>query len=449
MGVKYSIKHFANTYSVVDSIIEEWCTVNLGKIPEFLDAKFNNEIAKYLNVPIKSLKTITVESGEKSSVVSKTNRNKRLKKISIESQIKDFFDKISGLIYYELMIEHVEAFRNNLLFKSSDFESHNLKLNFILNKAPRIEEIIKKIEKASYKESVEEIYLDTFSKINSYNQNTIFLQKLISAYNSLPSVNEYKEKCEKKYFSWNHIIFHKKGFKIDPNIAFVSVEIDGPISILNQIDTMFFEEKYGKKAFKLYVNKTNNKVDLSISNDLIYIKNIIYTHLDNLCEQNKQVSQLQIQKRKIFFNAEISDINSISLVQVSDLKEFFSENEYLPIICKFLGKKDTIIALWENNNGLFEEALVFKLIRDKYVFFIWENINANRACYLFRLPYENSSENLIRLKKIINSNIEYKRHNLFNKVKLDFLDSTFNDYEVISHENQDTFEDKLKKILIS
>lgn len=449
MGVKYSIKHFANTYNVVDSIIEEWCIANLGKIPKLLDAKFNNNIANHLNVSVKSLKPIKIESEEKASDVFKTKRKKRKKKISVESQIKDSLDKISNLIFYELMIGSVKSFRNEFLFKSLDFETHNLKLDSILNKAPRIEEIIKKIERANYKESIEELYLETLSKLKTHTHNTYFLEKLISAYNSLPDIKEYKAKCEKKYFSWNHIIFHKNGFKIDPNIAFVSVEIEGPTSILNQIDTKFFEDKYGKKAFKLYVNKINNKVDLSISSDLIYIKNIIYSHLDNLCEQNKQINQLQIQKRKFFFNAEISDINSISLVQVSDLKDFFGENEYLSIICKFLKKEDNIIAVWENNNGIYEEALLFKLLRDKYVFFIWENTNTNRACYLFRLPLENSTENLIRLKKFINSNIEYKRHNLFNKIKLDFLDSVFHDYEVISHENIDIFEDKLERFLIS
>lgn len=91
---------------------------------------------------------------------------------------------------------------------------------------------------------------------------------------------------------------------------------------------------------------------------------------------------------------------------------------------------------------------LFRLIlkHNIFTFVIWENINDNRACYIFRYKAQYFDEKIKNLIKFINSDIEYKRWDLFNnKGKSNSLN--YEEYHTVIHENTESYKQKLNHYL--
>lgn len=297
---------------------------------------------------------------------------------------------------------------------------------------------INQIENARYKERIKGFV----SKLNGKISDIRILNKINQAYESLPIKNQYlKESCEKKYFTWKDIIFTEEGLKIDPNIIYLSIKIDGPTNILNDLKASYFQKKYEKDLYKVYINKFDKKSEYELSNDIDKIKNIVNKHINNYSDN---INKLDFSKEKK--NNTNRNFNLSKQIGLKEISEIFHDNKYIQAASKLLDKNSKAIALWENNNSILEESILIILKHKIFTFVIWENINDNRACYIFRYKAQNFDEKIKNLIKFINSDIDYKRWDLFNnKGRSNSLN--YEEYHTMIHENTESYKQKLNHYL--
>lgn len=361
----YSLEHISKIYNTDIENIKIWTTLKFdGKSPTKLPAELNSEIAAFLGVQPKSLKS--------------------KKKISNSSS------------------------------KSSEFING-----------------LKQIKKAKYKERIFEFVTDLKLKYN----NSQRIQTIDSIYESLPTKKKYiLENCEKKYFTWKDIVFTKNGLKIDPNIIYLSIQIVGPTNILNDINESYFQKKYEKDLYKVYINKFNKKIEHDLSEDIEKIQSIVSKNISIIKNKSSFVPERT--------NAIKNDFDQPQEISVKDVSRIFQNNKFIQEASKFLNKENKAIALWENNNSILEESILIILSHKIFTFVIWENINDNRACYIFKYSNLNFDKKIKKLKKFINSDIEYKRWDLFNN-NGNNNSLNYEEYYTVIHESIDNYKRKL------
>lgn len=120
------------------------------------------------------------------------------------------------------------------------------------------------------------------------------------------------------------------------------------------------------------------------------------------------------------------------------MKRSFQTIFFIRQVAKLLKGGNKAIALWENNNSVMEESLLLILSHRQYTFVIWENINENRACYIFKYKNDSINEKIKKLKRFINSDIEYKRWDLFNN-KGNKKRLRYDEYFTVIHEGLGTY----------
>ncbi|UAB74315.1 hypothetical protein [Mesoflavibacter sp. SCSIO 43206] len=251
-----------------------------------------------------------------------------------------------------------------------------------------------------------------------------------------------KKDCDKVYFTWKNLIFTNRGIKVDPNILYLSISIDGPTNILNQLSETYFQKKYANELYKVYINKSTRKIVLNLSTDIDKIRDIVINHVNNVKKTQLKRSQIKKETKE---NKQLSFSKEINL---NEIKKKFKSNTFIIHASKFIKNKNKAIALWENNNSSLEEALLIIIKKNRHNFVIWENINENRACYIFKFNNINFNKKLNNLKKFINSNVEYKRYDLFaNNGKANKLN--YLEYYTVTHEDINTYKSKLNTILRS
>jgi len=378
----YSLEHILKVYNTDVEKITEWTSLKFGsEIPEELPASLNNELATFLGVQPLSLNP------------NKTKKKKkRVKKESMTS----------------------------IVIKNYDHQ-------------------INQVKNGKYKESIFPLVSELKETIN----NVKVKHKIDLIYESLPTLNEYiKESCEKKYFTWKDIIFTEKGVKINPNILYLSISIDGPTKILNEISTSYFQKKFSKDLYKVYINKFNKKIEFELSNDIQKIRNIVSKHINNSKKERKNNTiTIENQSTKLRVN-----FDQNKEVNLKDISTIFQSNKFIQQASKLIKNNNKAVALWENNNSTLEEALIIILKHKKYNFVIWENINENRACYVFKYNNENFNKNIKALKTFIMTDIEYKRWDLFNN-NGNHNQLNYEEYHTVIHESIDSYKRKLNSYL--
>ncbi|NKI28185.1 hypothetical protein HCG49_16645 [Arenibacter sp. 6A1] len=298
---------------------------------------------------------------------------------------------------------------------------------------------LKQIKEASYKEKILDFVTDLKQKVNDER----IIQTIDSIYNSLPNKKEYiLENCEKKYFTWKDIIFTEKGVKINPNILYLSINIDGPTKILNEISNSYFQKKFSKELYKVYLNKFNEKVEFTLSDDIQKIKNIVSEHINN-SKKEKKISTITLEKPR---NNSRVNLNQDKEINIKDIATIFQSNKFIQQASKLIKNDNKAVALWENNNSTSEEALIIILKHKVYNFVIWENINENRACYIFKYENGNFNRKIKALKTFIMTDIEYKRWDLFNN-NGNHNQLNYEEYYTVIHESIDSYKRKLNSYL--
>jgi hypothetical protein len=248
--------------------------------------------------------------------------------------------------------------------------------------------------------------------------------------------NFIKEKCQTIYITWDDITFDRNKIRISPNKAFVQpLEMPGSIKIYNEIKVDYFKRKYSKDVYKLIAHKGIIIDDLS--KGVSQIRSLISDHAADL-ERSKGKERIQ----KEFTDKELTG-NQLQ----ETLKRMAIKNEYLSVAARSVARTDKVFGIMENNKGQEEEALLFVYNCADRKLVLWENINPNRAAYLFVLD-TNDNAALNRLKTIIKTNIEYKRYNLFmgTDTKKTFALDCFEYYQ-LNHFEQLEYARKLRNIL--
>jgi hypothetical protein len=262
------------------------------------------------------------------------------------------------------------------------------------------------------------------AKLNSFKQSTLDKKSFI------------QETCTTAYITWDDITFDRNKIRISPNKVFVQpLEIPGSIKVFNEIKVDYFKRKFKKNVYKIVVYK--GIVMEELSNGPSQIRMLISEHVADM-ERKKNKDNIQ----KEFSNQEFTGAQFLNKVSKLAVK-----NEYLTIPAKLIKKSDKIFGLLENNKGQEEEALLFCYYFNEYQLLLWENINPNRAAYLFVFKKVNET-GLTRLKSIIQSNIDYKRYNLFMGTD---VNKSFNldclDYYQLNHFDIQEYSKKLTIIL--
>jgi len=378
----YSLEHILKVYNTDFEKIEKWTSLKFGsKIPDELPASLNNELATFLGVQPLSL------NPNKSK-----KKKKRFKKESMTSIV---------IIDY------------------------NHEINQIKN--------------GRYKERIYPFVSELKESIN----NLKTIAKIDLAYESLPTLNEYrKESCEKKYFTWKDLIFTEKGLKVNPNILYLSISIDGPTKILNEINNSYFQKKFSKDLYKVYINKFNKKIEFELSSDIQKIKNIVSKHINKSKKEGKKSTIIQDNHSS---KSQVN-LNQTKEINLKDISKIFQSNKFIQLASRLIKNNNKAIALWENNNSTSEESLIIILKHKAYNFVIWENINENRACYIFKYSNVNFDRKIKALKKFIMTDIEYKRWDLFNN-NGNHNQLNYEEYYTVIHESIDSYKRKLNTYL--
>ncbi|MGM0934596.1 MAG: hypothetical protein ACQEWD_14250 [Bacteroidota bacterium] len=388
MAKNYSPEHVALIYKVDLPIVKKWMRGNI----EF-PAADNAEFAKFLGQNPKSLKGPKKKKKKllKPDVKKKQKTKTELARLEREAWWIENLQKIENCKYRE----SAKVFREKLLIAAGN----NLKLQ------------------------------------NSIN----------NIYNDLPRAKEYVEThCDKKYFTWHDLHFVEKGLRADPNVCFLFIPINGPTRILEEIQLSYFQEKYKKELYKIYINRETGKTEILLSEDISRIKRIVEKHIHKRTRRNASVAA-DSKNHKLSPSLHTSEPSR--LITYQEIIDHYSHNEYIQLSAQLLGVKGRALAIWEYNNGHLEESLLLILPHRIYSFVIWENINENRACYIFKYKSRKFESKLNSLKNLVTSEQKYKRENLFRRTNFNDYDLQFEDYRAIIHENPDLYREGINNFI--
>ena len=287
------------------------------------------------------------------------------------------------------------------------------------------------IQHAKYKESAK-VQVDKLMRLAG--QKDEIKQKIQKFYAGLPSGKEFTENlCYKKYFTWQDLTFVENGLKANPNICFLHIPIKGPTKILKELEIEYFQKRFSKKLYKVYINRETGKLELLLSDDIQKIRKIVEKHIER---PKRAVTSGTVKKHKIGSLDELQDQNdTLRNISLDEIITFYSHNLYIQTAAKLLKSKGRALALWENNNSVREESVLIIVEKKPFSFVIWENINDKRACYIFKYKSRKFEDGLSMLKRFISSEIKYKRENLFRHSEVEDYQLMFEEYRPIIHEN--------------
>ncbi len=391
MAKIYSPEHVAKIYNVDPVIVNQWMNGNTA-----FAAAMNSEFAKFLGLTPKSLKGTKKVSKKKKKALNQEYRQQQKLKAKLAQTEKDAFWN-----------ENYQKIRNYKFRESADLQVEKL-----LTLAGNDDQL---------KNKINEIYF------------------------TLPPAYKYIEtNCSKKYFTWSDLSFVENGVKVNPNVCFLFIPIDGPTSILQNVNVDYFQKKYKKELYKIYINNESGKTEFLLSEDINKIKNIVENHIHKKKPVNKSSPVKTVVNTASLPLQFSEDQRSISF---QEILKAYPHNEYIQMAAKLLRKNGKALALWENNNGIQEESLLIILEHKNSSFIIWENINDKRACYIFKFKSWRLEQNLKNLKIFIAKEIHYKRENLFRRADINEFNILVEEYRPIIHENPRTYQESLNKFI--
>lgn len=277
----------------------------------------------------------------------------------------------------------------------------------------------------------------TFGKVEE-RKNNLLLQQLLIYENIIPTRENFiKDHCTKIYITWDDVYFEKNKIYITANKGIIQpIAVQGSLSILNEIKVEYFRRVFKHEVFKLIVK--NGQIRKDLSKDLAKIEE----HISERIKEIQTVKNWQKIKHEPVFNGLVDKEEIIKFINTKSVK-----NSFLKYPATLLNQNDNVRALLEINNGIEEEALLFIFRREKYGLLLWENINSNRAAYIFCFDIKKLSSNISGIVQLITTNAEYKRENLFRGVdirKAYNINCIF--YRSIIHDDHDDYKNNLDRI---
>lgn len=307
--------------------------------------------------------------------------------------------------------EKLKAKNYNLLLQASSIWNTQFLDEELIKTRQRIVEELSSLASQYPESSPEKKYLDPI------------IQNLVNK----PTIQEYRNSCDKIFITWDNIEFlnntikinHKEHFGIKP------VKVVDSRESLNIVKVEYFKRVYKDQYYKLYLK--NNQVVEAVSSDIQKIRSIIEIKLEQGQKKISKTPKIDEVKKKVFpKNADTSQIVDI----IINLPEY--KYKFLKVAAKFLNETDRVIALDENNNLKIEEALIFIYKRPKVNFVLWENVNPSRGAYLFEFAHKGFDLELSRLVTLIKGSTSNKREKFFrneDNFGLEYLMKKFLDHE--------------------
>lgn len=310
-----------------------------------------------------------------------------------------------------------------------------LKASYIWNNQFLDEEQIKKRG-----EILDELYSLVSNQTESSPESK-YLKMIVETLIKKPTIQEYRDTCEKIFITWDNIEFlnntikikHKAHFGIKP------IKVSDSRESLNLIKVEYFKRVYNANIYKLYLK--NNEVVESVSPDLKKIKAVIEIKLEEDQKKTKKNQTNNLLNERVFpKNADSTKI----IDTIKSLPEI--RFQFIKTAAKFLNEHDRVIALDENNNSNIEEALIFIYNRSKTNFILWENVNPGRGAYLFEFASRNFEIELSRFVTLLKGPSTNKREKFFrseDNFGLEYRSKTF-----LNHEDIRRFSKQIKNKLL-
>jgi len=206
------------------------------------------------------------------------------------------------------------------------------------------------------------------------------------------------------YIIRDDIIFKKGQIEFDVKrlkIILKPVKIPGVIESLNTIKTDYFKRLYGKKAFKISFSNGELITDKEASPG--------WERLFDALELVREFYELKYVKSQKGILRNNIRLNGKEILEVYD--DLLSRTEYLKYLAQRIGSDYKLIPVLEYSNGNVEDSFLFRFSNKKGdIVIVWENVNLNRATYIFKYNQERHPDILQKLEHFISSeDYTYKR----------------------------------------
>ena len=269
-------------------------------------------------------------------------------------------------------------------------------------------------------------------------KNNLLHQQLFNYENIIPTRENFiNYHCTKIYITWDDVYFERNKIYITANKGVIQpIAVQGSLSILNEIKVEYFRRVFKHEVFKLIVK--NGQIRKDLSKDFAKIEE----HISERIKEIQTAKDWQTIKHEPIFNGLEDKEEIIKFINTKSVK-----NSFLKYPATLLNQNDNVRALIEINNGIEEEALLFIFKREEYGLLLWENINSNRAAYVFYFDIKKLNSNISGIVQLITTNAEYKRENLFRGVdilKAYNINCIF--YRSIIHDYQADYKNNLDRI---
>ena len=206
-------------------------------------------------------------------------------------------------------------------------------------------------------------------------------------------------------FSKDHLEFNLRRL----NTILKPVKIDGLIESLNVIKGEYFNRLYGRKAFKLSFENGH----------LIQSKDVSpgWPRLMDAIELAEDHYAIKFQKRKKGSIRKNLHLNNSEILDVYD--DLLSRTEYLKYLAKRIDSDFKLIPVLEYSNGNIEDSFLFRFKNKRGdVLIVWENVNPNRATYIFKYNEVKHPDTLQKIENFICSEDYSHKRSLFSGTDL-------------------------------
>jgi len=315
----------------------------------------------------------------------------------------------------DLIIKFYESYKlnNNDPFPN---EKNEILANFI-GKKPLSLKRNKKVTKKETKHKKIKIKTNNLLNINIakkyiYDEKAVTVQvskqtKTTKNYHKPSKISISNEvKLVKNYFKIEDIFFTENVVKLNPQRAIYNFATISNIEKIKSFIIGKIIEYFERDYFTFYTN-ASRKVVYSESKDLISITSIILNSVEEVKREKKLLANVSVK------SSTKNNSNLLASVLIDIEKSEYLKNPYVEIILKNFKSVQKIYTTKEYVNGNLENVLIFTGIEKKNAYVIVENLNQNRALYIFFSNKNNLDDLFTSVVSLIQLERNRKKYDLY------------------------------------
>jgi len=256
-----------------------------------------------------------------------------------------------------------------------------------------------------------------------------------SMINKMDKLEYIKIYCKVKYVTWDNIRFTEDGISISLNPGYLGFKIKNVRQSLNTIKDGFYKRNFGHEKYKLVFK--DNVIILDLSPGLSRLKSLI--------EYNQRIKNISAHSEP-YFRLVSPEMSRYEILQ--QIQSEWNKNEYLKNCAGLLSPTDKVRAILEYNNLMQEECILFGISTNSGIFVIAENINDDRATYVFYHKLLDVDDLLDIIKDYFENYIENRRQYLSQSHSI-YGNNYVIDFSKIIHTDTGSHLTSIKEILNS